>query len=1045
MISRRSLFRSTAAISVYVCVIGAVVLLPGLGSFGLWEPPDDWKVTHQRKLGDDSVTKRNKGLFDRPRSELRIAEEARRQVVPQPEARAPREAEAPKSKAKTKPKASEEELLPRRPPLTRALIAFGFRAFGVSEWAGRLPLAMAGVLCLLLTFLMMRRLFGLWTGILAAAVLLGLPGFVLQSRQLTSDILTIFCGLLAVAGLGLWAAPVTRSARWPWLVPGLAGLALGFLARGAVIGVLIPLLTVLAAVLIAHRAFRVPAVGGGDPEAAHPVIATLRANFLIQSIVLLVAVAALVAGAWLVLSAGPPRYSAFFGETPLVASKVLSYQGVQEPTYEWAVFDVLLKQLGYAAFPMIALLPIGLGVLFFRGAGAAGDTPALGDETARYEYFGRILLAAWVLVALLVGTYWVLRFGDLGYPALPAVAGVVAVFLRSLVRERDSGHRRLLALVVVLTALAILFRDLLTFPEALVSSHIDYRLHYPVEVSFKRFLWGAVVFPFGLLCLALLAARGAEGPVVWPRTLREWFTSSQLGLGQWLGLRLDEKVGDPASDKVNPWPPIILLALLAVVGGSAAWALQQRPVPGLVVFAAIATPVVFPLLPYVLSSLVDPLLFLVESAWLIVSGRLWTGEVLLRTRDEALSMQRLWQSYGRLHPAVILLLVPAALIVAALYIFRLFARAGVLLFVALVLLPVTAYSAVRHARGGDHWPSVDAVAVGTLAAVPILLSGYLAFSLVPQLSYHYSYKAIIDTYNHSYDKQNPQPLALFQVQSRSPVFYTKGPLVSGSELGALYPRRAGTSPILQYLEKGWTNAKGRHFDRVYAIVPVSQLGQLDRDAYSRDPSVPYYVLDARNKFYVLLSNRLGRVKRGGRLVKERDVNPLRRYIRNTAPGIHCGPDENARCVNLRVLLGERKEDREASLELIGAKLPKLVHRGRKFDVTLYFKVLKRIRGKYKVFLHIDGRGNRVLGDHDPVGGKYHTTLWSPGRWVVDRYTIPATSSSSVSTPLGVYTVYAGLFQGDRRMQVLTGRQDGKNRIVVGQVRVVSRIGCGCGP
>ena len=47
-------------------------------------------------------------------------------------------------------------------------------------------------------------------------------------------------------------------------------------------------------------------------------------------------------------------------ETPLAASKVLSYQGVKTPTYEWAVFDALLKQLGYAAFPIIALLPIGL-------------------------------------------------------------------------------------------------------------------------------------------------------------------------------------------------------------------------------------------------------------------------------------------------------------------------------------------------------------------------------------------------------------------------------------------------------------------------------------------------------------------------------------------------------------------------------------------------------------------------------------------------------------------------------------------------------------
>ena len=88
-------------------------------------------------------------------------------------------------------------------------------------------------------------------------------------------------------------------------------------------------------------------------------------------------------------------------------------------------------------------------------------------------------------------------------------------------------------------------------------------------------------------------------------------------------------------------------------------------------------------------------------------------------------------------------------------------------------------------------PRITALAVGALVAVPLVLSGYLGWSLIPRLSEHYSYKAIIDTYNHSHDPKRPEPLGLFKVRSRSPVFYTKGPLVSGGKLNQTYKRTAG--------------------------------------------------------------------------------------------------------------------------------------------------------------------------------------------------------------------------------------------------------------
>ncbi len=1047
-----------------VAVMGLLVLLPGLSSFGLWEPPNKWTVTIQRKTTEEhNLGRRKTSRFDLPRSELRLAEQARKAVKPSPkrsDGDPSVDAKSGKAKPKAQPKAQDQPL-PRRAPLAQALVRTGFRVFGVSEGAGRLPLALTGVLCLLCVFFLLRRLFGTWTGLLGAAVLLGLPAFVLHSRQLTSDIPTQLAGLLAVGGLGLACAPVVGNKRMLWLIPGVLGLLLGFYARGAVIGVLLPLVAVLMAVGLSYRLYFTPGspassgangasgAGGDGPGPA----AALRSSFWVQTGVLLgVAVILLIVAAVLLAALNPPRYSAFFGETPIAATKVMSYHGVKTPTHQLAVFDVMIKQLGYAAFPWIALLPLGLAFLLYPRGGSASSTlaaPRLTDEPARLALYGRLLLVAWLGVALVIGTYWVLRFGDLQFPALPAVAGIVAVLLVGLARERP-GRRRMLGLAAMVVILAILVRDMLAFPETLVSSHISYRLQYPSDVSYKRLLYFIVV-SFGMVGLALLVGRGLRSPVQWPTSMKEWFTSSQLGIGRWFGLSLDA----PNPDAPNQTPKaeltasgilsgLLTIALLSAAGGGAAWALMKRPAPGLVVAAIFLTPLIIPLIPYFLATAVDLALFPFEAMWQVMTGRFWKGELFIWTRDEILVLGELFQRFISIHPLFIIVLILPALVVALTYVLRLFLRALILLAVLILLLPVTALSALRELGGSAKLPRAPVAAVGVMVVVPLILSCCLGWSIIPRLSEHYSYKAIIDTYNHSHSKKRPEPLGLFKVTSRSPVFYTKGPLLRGGELNKTYPRGRGGSTLLQFLDKGWTDSKGHHFDRVYAIAPVGELGKLDRDANAKDPAVPYYVLDARNSFYVLLSNRLGKKRVGSKLVAEKDLNPLRRMVMNEPPKIQCKKGGNMHCVRLNVRIAERKGASEPSLELIGAKFPKVVTPGKKFDVSLYFKVLKKIRGKYKVFLHIDGRGNRILGDHDPVGGKIQTSLWLPGRWVVDRYTVPASASSTVSTPSGWYIVYAGLFQGDRRMQVLAGPQDGQNRIRVGRLRVGRKIGCGCG-
>ncbi len=43
-------------------------------------------------------------------------------------------------------------------------------------------------------------------------------------------------------------------------------------------------------------------------------------------------------------------------------------------------------------------------------------------------------------------------------------------------------------------------------------------------------------------------------------------------------------------------------------------------------------------------------------------------------------------------------------------------------------------------------------------------------------------------------------------------------------------------------------------------------------------------------------------------------------------------------------------------------------------LTWYFRVLRHVASGYRIFVHVDGQGQRIHGDHDPVDGKYPVQL-----------------------------------------------------------------------
>ena len=104
--------------------------------------------------------------------------------------------------------------------------------------------------------------------------------------------------------------------------------------------------------------------------------------------------------------------------------------------------------------------------------------------------------------------------------------------------------------------------------------------------------------------------------------------------------------------------------------------------------------------------------------------------------------------------------------------------------------------------------------------------------------------------------------------------------------------------------------------------------------------------------------------------------------------------------------------------------------GRRYKLRLYYRVLARPTLDWETFVHIDGSGRRFNGDHETTQGKYPTTSWRPGDFIVDEETIVLDPSFSG----GNYELFFGFFKGARRLEVNQGRAD-ENRLLAGTIRV----------
>ncbi len=399
-------------------------------------------------------------------------------------------------------------LVPTRAELGRGelpftSIALGFRAFGLHDWAGRLPLALWAALGLLATYGLVRRLSDRRSAWFAVLALSTMPLYFLHARTMLGDIVTMASLALALAGLGVAVfergSAASNASRILFLGVGLLGMACALLSRGTLIGVAVPGLSVGVSWLVLRTARVISAEWLGDALGA--------------LVLVLAAVAAVLAGRALYVApqmAG--QFSLLLG-TAVHRPRVL-------PT-----FDSVILQLGHALFPWSAVIPVALGSLLREPPIPAGPTRE--REAALRVLVLALPVFAWLAYGLAEPVVGALPFGGVA-------AFAIAVAL--LMRDYERGVSPARAVPMVVCALAILLLvDFENLPEKALSAFCVPDVRFPDSFKLKagRLLEAGTL----LFCASfffLLQERSTHQDArferaeygVWPRAFRMLWTGN---------------------------------------------------------------------------------------------------------------------------------------------------------------------------------------------------------------------------------------------------------------------------------------------------------------------------------------------------------------------------------------------------------------------------------------------------------------------------------------------------------------------------------------
>ena len=365
-----------------------------------------------------------------------------------------------------------------RPELPFTSIAYGFKLFGLHEWAGRLPLALWGFTGVLATFAWVSRLVDRRAGVYASVALSTMPLFFVQARTMLGDIVTMSALSMAFGGLAVAAfdrregggGVATRIAA---LACGLVGLVAGYYSRGAILGVAVPALGVglsWGVLWVSGSGRKFDALGefaGG--------------------LALLGGAAALYVGLSALGRATASDLSMPVGFMLKVPSK-------------YPTFDFVIGQLGAALAPWSAFIPFAMGRLVLAPVVSGG-------AQRERESSVRVALLVGATVAFSVHAFIAAKNDNVPFVGCALFAAACAVALR----DYERGARPSLAVGVGTAAFLGLFHhDFHEMPERAYQAFAVSGASFPE--SFKDHalqLWTISLVGFALLSMLTWAERDA--------------------------------------------------------------------------------------------------------------------------------------------------------------------------------------------------------------------------------------------------------------------------------------------------------------------------------------------------------------------------------------------------------------------------------------------------------------------------------------------------------------------------------------------------------
>ncbi|HTQ48160.1 MAG TPA: glycosyltransferase family 39 protein [Polyangiaceae bacterium] len=377
-----------------------------------------------------------------------------------------------------------------RPELPFTSIALGFRVFGLHEWAGRLPLALWGIVGVLATYAFVARLFDRRTGVYAAIALSTMPLYFVQARTMLGDVCTMAGLAMSFGGLAVAAfdrdeeGPTGTRARLPWVAMAAVGLFVGLESRGALIGVAVPAL----GVGLTWAVTRLGTKGARD-----------RRGDVVGAVSLLLGVSIAVVAARIVAAPGQSK------DLSLWVGAVLH----TPPRYP--TFDVYVASVGHALVPWSAFLPFAFGRLLLAPRGGSAGT-------AERESLARVALFVGATVVVVAQGFLAARTDLVAFAGPALCAAACAVAIRDL--ERGAHASIAIGLATLLVA-AILHHDMHELPDKAFQAFGITGATFPTSFEDRSLtLWWIALGGFALCALFTWIERDPEREPFDPMTYR---------------------------------------------------------------------------------------------------------------------------------------------------------------------------------------------------------------------------------------------------------------------------------------------------------------------------------------------------------------------------------------------------------------------------------------------------------------------------------------------------------------------------------------------